>query len=98
MKSMHGAVIVKGNSVLSVGINKFRNDPTIIESNKILQHCSVHAEVDALSRAGNPKGATMYIARINKQGVERMSRPCNNCYRSILDSGISKIIFTIGEE
>jgi len=90
----HGAVIVKGGRVLSTGVNKERNHPTRVSSEHIKTHCSVHAEVDAIKRAGDVRGATIYVARINKRGQERNSRPCPLCYKEIINSGIKKIIYT----
>ena len=90
----HGAVIAKSGRVLSTGVNKDRNHPTIVSSEHIKTHCSVHAEIDAIKRAGNTRGATIYIARVNKRGQARMSRPCDSCYREIIRSGIKKIVYT----
>ena len=90
----HGAVIVKGGRVLSVGINKFRNHPLIIPSHQVKTSCSVHAEIDALRKIKNANGATIYVARINKEGVSRLSRPCKYCYDAIRSAGITKIIYT----
>ena len=90
----HGAVIVKGGRVLSTGVNKERNHPLIVSSEHIKTHCSVHAEVDALKKAGDVRGATMYVARVNKTGQERNSRPCKYCYANIKKSGIKKIVYT----
>lgn len=92
----HGAVIVKGGSVQSVGVNKWKNpmkpdfppadyDPTV----------SVHAEIDALSRCGDPRGATIYVARVNKSGEERMSRPCIDCEKALIKAGVKKVIYTL---
>lgn len=94
MKQRHGAVVVKSGRVMSVGINKWRNHPEIIEKDKIKQECSVHAEVDALSRVSDSRGATIYIARVNRLGNIGLSRPCDNCHLAIIDAGISKIIYT----
>lgn len=94
MKQKHGAVIVKGGRVMSVGINKWRNDPENIESEKARSSCSTHAEVDALSRVNNPSGATLYIARVNRSGKSLLSAPCENCWVAIRNSGIRKVVFT----
>jgi len=94
MKQKHGAVIVKGGRVMSIGHNKWRNHPDIIEEDKIKQVCSVHAEVDAISRVADTRNAVIYIARVNNGGLPVMSRPCDNCYESILNAGITKIIHT----
>lgn len=90
----HGAVIAKSGRVLATGTNKERNHPTIVSSEHIKTHCSVHAEIDAIKRAGNTRGATIYIARVNKRGQARMSRPCDSCYQEIIKSGIKKIVYT----
>lgn len=90
----HGAVVVKGGSVISVGINKNRNHPTVVSSEHIKTHCSVHAEVDALRKVKNPKGSTIYVARVNKRGQDRLSRPCDRCNDLIKKSGVRKVVYT----
>jgi deoxycytidylate deaminase len=94
MRHRHGAVVVKGGRVLSIGINKHRNDPENIQKSIVKASCSVHAEVDALSRISNAKGATIYVARVAKNGETALSRPCNNCWTAIQNSGIRKVVFT----
>ena len=90
----HGAVIAKSGRVLATGINKERNHPTIVSSEHIKSHCSIHAEIDAIKQAKNVRGATIYIARVNKRGQARMSRPCSSCYDEIIKNGIKKIVYT----
>jgi hypothetical protein len=90
----HGAVIVKSNRVLSIGVNKFRNHPDIIPEPFIKQACSVHAEVDALKKISDARNATIYVARVNNQNKPMMSRPCNNCYSAIREAGIKNIVYT----
>lgn len=94
----HGSVIVKGGRVISTGINKERSHPRIVSSEHIKDHCSVHAEIDAIKKAKDVSGATIYVARVNKRGVARDSRPCNRCYEVIKNNGIKKIIYTTSEE
>lgn len=86
----HGAVIVKGGRVLAVGVNKFRNHPQFV---KRFDCCSVHAEIDAIRRAGECVGATIYVARVTSRGPA-LSRPCNVCYAGICKAGIKEIIYT----
>ncbi len=90
----HGAVVVRGGSVISVGINKNRNHPTVVSSEHIKTHCSVHAEIDALRKVKNAKGATIYVARVNRKGQDRLSRPCDRCHDAIRDAGIRKVVYT----
>jgi deoxycytidylate deaminase len=92
MKQKHGCVVVRGGSILSVGTNKFKNHPAYVHE---FDKCSVHAEIDALSRVSDARGADIYVARINRAGVERLSRPCVPCYKRLHNLGIRKIVFTI---
>jgi deoxycytidylate deaminase len=48
-----------------------------------------------LSRVADPRGATIYVARVNRTGEPRMSKPCSACARALKDAGVSKIIYTI---
>jgi deoxycytidylate deaminase len=90
----HGAVIVKGGSVISTGINKFRNHPENVQPEFIKTSCSVHAEVDAIRKVSNLKGATIYVARVNKKNQDALSRPCDNCWAEIRKAGIRKVVHT----
>ena len=72
----HGSVIVKGGRVISTGVNKERSHPRIVSSEHIKDHCSVHAEVDAIKKAKDVSGATIYVARVNRRGEDRDSKPC----------------------
>ena len=94
----HGSVIVKGGRVISTGINKDRSHPRIVSTEHIKDHCSVHAEIDAIKKAKDVTGATIYVARVNKRGKARDSRPCTRCYEVIKNNGIKKIIYTTSEE
>jgi len=96
-KVQHGAVVVKGGRVLSIGINKYRNDPAFVPSDRAEGRgtiFSVHAECDALSRVSNAKGATVYIARIGKNG-SALSRPCDNCTIELARVGVKAVCYTI---
>ena len=91
----HGAVIVKGGSVIGTGYNKDRNRPDVVSPEHIKTHCSVHAEVEAIRDAGwNVKGAVLYIARVNAHGKDRYSKPCDRCSVVIEETEIKKVIYT----
>lgn len=94
----HGSVIVKGGRVIATGINKDRNHPAIVSSEHIKTDCSVHAEIDAIKKAKDATGATVYVARVNRRGQARDSRPCNRCYSALKSNGIKKIIYTMSED
>lgn len=90
----HGAVVVSGGRIMSLGINSMKNNPARI-SEEHIPDASMHAEMDAMRKVkGSLKGATIYVARVNNQGVEMISRPCERCYLAIEKAGISKIVYT----
>lgn len=94
-RNTHGAVIVKGGRVLGTGWNRDRNSPTIIDPDRIKQDCSYHAEEVAIREAGsNLKGAVIYVARVNRQGKDRDSLPCEKCSDLIKEAGIKRVIYT----
>ena len=89
-----GACIVKDNKIISTGYNgmpsrsehgiypwtKGDTDPT---KNKYFY--VVHAELNAiLNSERSLEGATLYVTKF----------PCNECAKAIIQSGISKVIFT----
>lgn len=97
-KKKHGAVVVKSGRVVGSGFNKFKNHPDLIPHDLIKVHCSRHAEEVAIHEAGeNARGAILYVARVNKQGIDRNSKPCEECSKLIQRSGIKKVIYTMEE-
>lgn len=88
-------MVVNSGRVVGIGVNTFRNVPDNMSDNHIISGCTTHAEINALKRAGaNARGATVYIARVNSKGHTRFSRPCNNCYKSLVTAGVKTIIYT----
>jgi len=96
-RQKHGAVIVKGGRVLGTGYNKDTNNPIIVSPEHIRTHCSRHAEIEAIRDANwNVRGATLYVARVNLQGIDRNSKPCIRCEVVIAETQIKKVIYTEG--
>lgn len=95
-RNTHGAVIVKGGRVLAIGYNKHRNDPVFVSPEHIKTDCSRCAEMVAIKGAGtrNVKGAVIYVARVNNQGVDRNSKPCPRCQTLIERVGIKRVVYT----
>lgn len=92
IKSKHGCVIVKGNSIISTAHNRSRTNGHWYTWNRV--RCSFHAEEFAIRRAKRSlQGATIYIARVVSHGVS-LSKPCEKCQKLIEQSGIRKIIYT----
>jgi deoxycytidylate deaminase len=95
-RNTHGAVVVKGGRVLGTGWNKNRNHPAIVSPEHIKSDCSYHAEEVAIREAGedNVRNAVIYVARVNRNGHDRDSKPCPKCSSLINRVGIKRVIFT----
>jgi deoxycytidylate deaminase len=94
-RQRHGAIVVKSGRVLGTGHNKDTNNPYSVSPEHIKTHCSRHAEIEAIRDANwNVKGATLYVARINRLGVDRNSKPCVRCQVVIEETQIKKVIYT----
>lgn len=95
----HGAVIVAGGRVIATGVNHKRNDPDRVSDFDKLYGLSTHAEHAALKLINYfvQHNATIYVARVNKQGKEMFSRPCNSCYKLLVEYGIKKVVYTTHE-
>lgn len=97
----HGAIVVSGGSVLSMGVNKWRNPEMLFNSDITEGYnatLTVHAEIKALSQVAPEKlrGATVYVAQIAKdQKTEKMSRPCDNCMTALIEAGVKHVIYTV---
>jgi deoxycytidylate deaminase len=98
-KKQHGAIVVKGNRIMGMGYNKNKNNPKYISEEHVKKHSSRHAEWEAMRDANwNVRGATLYVARTNRQGQDRNSEPCFLCKQKIKQMGIKKVIYTTGEK
>lgn len=94
-RQTHGAILVKSGRVIGTGFNKDTNNPYSVSPEHIKSHCSRHAEIEAMRDANwNVKGAVLYVARINKQGIDRNSKPCIRCEIVIIETQIKKVIYT----
>jgi deoxycytidylate deaminase len=91
----HGAVIVRGGRVLSLGMNRWRNRDLLDTGGDYNPNITTHAEIDALSRISDPRGVTVYVARVGKNGDEKFSRPCDNCAKAMIAAGVKSVVYTV---
>lgn len=85
-----GAIIVSGEKEISSGWSHTSNTT-------LSELFSVHAEIHSLLRAPRTKikGATLYIATLNKRGkFATSSCPCKTCGGASLAAGISTVYYT----
>lgn len=90
----HGAIVFKSGRVLGRGYNKPRNHPRMIEDGNHAEQCGYHAEVVAMRDAGNVEGATIFVARINNNGEDLLSKPCKNCQKVLISRKVKNIVYT----
>ena len=85
-----GAVVARGNKLISVAHNQYRTHP---KSNTTYKY--VHAEMRAILNArGDTKGADIYVFRKNKLGELAIAKPCEHCMELIAEAGIKNIFYT----
>jgi deoxycytidylate deaminase len=90
-----GAVAVAGGRVIGTTCNKGRNHPTILEDDDIKTQAAICAERRLLAILGNKvKGATIYVARVKKDGSFGLSKPCERCKKALNDAGIKKVVYS----
>ena len=78
-KIRHGAVLVKGGSVINASCNK----DNFSELGCIL----------GISR-GVTSGADVYVCRVNKQEQFRSSKPCKMCHDILKHVGVKRVYYT----
>ena len=99
-KLRHGAVLVKGGSVISTSFNKNNFSSFANRFRKHgCGHATHHAELGCILGLDRTKtaGATMYVVRINKNGVFRLSKPCDMCHEVLKYCGVKRVIYTVDE-
>lgn len=96
-RARHGAIIVKNGRIIARGINKLRTSAKIIGQEQFNRNGTLHAEISAMRQVSpeNLRGATIFIARILRNGEQAMSKPCPRCLEAIKKAGIKRIYYTI---
>ena len=99
-KLRHGALLVKGGSVLSASFNK--NNFTAFGSrfrNNYHGHATVHAELGCI--LGMPRSSTIgsdiYVCRINREGNFRYSKPCAMCHEAMKHVGVKRVYYSTND-
>lgn len=84
-----GALIVKSGRVLAGDVNAPKVSPST-PPNRV----STHAEIRTIKNTRNVRGATLYVARLRSKDIPALAKPCAWCMQEIIDSGISRVVFT----
>ena len=94
----HGAVLVKGGSVINTAHNK-SNFSRFGERfrNQEIGKATVHAEIGAILGIDRSitEGAVVYVARIGAAGDFKLSKPCSMCHGAMKFVGIKRVVYSI---
>jgi tRNA(Arg) A34 adenosine deaminase TadA len=97
----HGAVLVKGGSVINTSANKNSYAPYGNRFRKRDRgHATHHAELGCILGLDRSvtKGATIYVVRIGKRGDLKLSKPCDMCREVLRHVGVKKVVYTISDK
>lgn len=82
--------------MLATAVNRRTLDPYYYVG--VAEIFSIHAEDAVLRKVPDPRGAVLYVARVNNCREERLSAPCEGCVDLIDKFGIKRVVFTHNEE
>ena len=99
-KIRHGAVLVKGGSVINASFNKENfNSFGVRFRGQDCGPATHHAELGCI--LGLPRsattGSTLFVCRVNRRGEFRLSRPCYMCHNALKHVGVKKVYYTTNE-
>tara|TARA_B100000131_G_C18116871_1_gene611566 strand:+ start:118 stop:552 length:435 start_codon:yes stop_codon:yes gene_type:complete len=99
-KIRHGAVLVKGGSVINTSFNK-ENFSSFGSRFRPSQRgpATVHAELGCVLGIARDRtsGADIYVCRINRDGDFRSSKPCIMCHEILKHVGVKRVYYTTNE-
>lgn len=89
----------KGNFI-GAGENSLKSHPLAARFSRHPDAIYLHAELAAIAyaihrgRLEDLQGATMYVARVLKDGTPALAKPCSGCVRALAEFGIEKVEWT----
>jgi len=100
-KIRHGAVLVKGGSVINASYNKdnfsaFGNRFRTPSCGQATHHAELGC-ILGLNRA-KTSGSAIYVVRINRDEEFRLSKPCAMCHDVLKYVGVKKVYYTTGDD
>lgn len=96
----HGAILVKGGSILSSSFNKNKFNRFADRFCTHDGHGTIHAELGCILGLDKSitSGSKIFVVRINKENYFKNSRPCDMCFACLRHVGIKKVYYSIDEE
>lgn len=101
-KNKMGAILVIKGKIVARGFNSTKSHPLQklynIERTDISDGAPhyLHAEMDVLKRVKDLdlKNSELFVYHVNKNGEQKMARPCAACMKAIKDHGISVVHYS----
>ena len=90
----HVAAVVRKSKIIAMGYNSMKTSPAVLAVSKNADKTCIHAEMDALRRAGDVRGLDLYIVRVDRNGERNNSKPCEVCQVAIDNAGLKRVIYT----
>ena len=88
------AIIAKRRKVMGVGLNSRKSHPMMFRFSKTELKICAHAEISAINQAlrnydeEELRGAKIFVARVLKNGLPAMAKPCIHCQSAIENFGL----------
>ena len=99
-KIRHGALLLKGGSVINASYNK-ENYSSFGKRfmSPLRGHATVHAELGCILGLSRDvtSGADLYVCRINRSGEFRFSKPCSMCHEALKHVGVKRVYYTTND-
>ena len=89
----------KKGKVLSTGKNSYRKSHPLMkflyEKAGDSEHkVAIHAELQAVLRAGDTQVASIFVERYDAHGNPRLAKPCKTCQQMLKAFGVQEIRYT----
>ena len=88
-----GAVLVKGNKVVSSGYNRTSGKVGYLSRRYNIEIWSLHAEQDCLLKTNEADGSTLFVSGRKSNGNRINCKPCLSCMKIIKKRKIKEVIF-----
>ena len=98
----HGAVLVKGGSIINTSCNKdkYKRFGNRFRDTHSCGHATLHAELGCILGLDKSatQGAIVVVVRVNRSGNFGLSKPCEMCEGVLKFCGVKKVIYTTGKD
>ena len=89
-----GAVVVRKNRVIGAGCNVLKSHPMVHKPGNFFR--CIHAEIAAcLNGPRDLEGASLYVARLLKNGEFALAKPCEACEELLVRFKLKRVYYSI---